>query len=163
MDLIGCIKETFSGLKKPTYHDLKLAILSLGGCIKEKASFYKTEPQNLSYGRTVLFKTDELEVILINMPPKEQTPLHDHGESIGCVYVAEGELVNLAFALEENERPVFLSENRVGEGEFLEVTEGLVHILKNPTDQRFISFHVYSPPLTAMKNYEYPFEENSVY
>jgi cysteine dioxygenase len=161
MDFIGCIKETFSGLKQPAYHELKSAIESLN-CSKEKVSFYATKPEKLSYGRTVLFLTDELEVVLINMPAKEQTLLHDHGESIGCVYVVEGELENLAFALEENERPAFLSENRVREGEFLEVTEGLIHILRNSSEQRFLSFHVYSPPLTAMKNYEYKIE-NSVY
>ncbi len=162
MDFMGRIKETFSGLKQPAYPELKSAIQSLTG-ITENVSFYATKPEKLSYGRNVLFQTDELEVILINMPPGEQTPIHDHGESIGCVYVVEGELVNMAFTLEENDRPVFLSENRVGEGEFLEVTRDLIHLLHNSSDQRFISFHVYSPPLTAMKNYEYSFEENGVY
>jgi len=154
MDFIGCLKDTFSRLNKPAYSDLKLAIQSLGQYIRKQAPDYITEPQHFSYGREVLFKNDELEAILIHMPAGEQTFIHDHGDSIGCVYVVEGELINQTFTLEELDRPVFQSENRVAEGEFIEVTKGLIHRLKNPTDQRFISFHVYSPPLEVMNNYE---------
>lgn len=157
MDFTEFLKKTFEGLTKPSFEELKDSIQSISFTL-ENLSPYILEPANLSYGRNVLYCSEDVEALLIHMPGKEQTPLHDHGNSIGCVYVVEGKVANRVFTLDGQDRPIFQQETFAEEGQFIEVTRDLVHILRNPSSERFITFHVYSPPLTDMKNYEYNVE-----
>lgn len=154
MDIIECISNVFSGLKSPNYKELKEVIQSLH-LTTDQLQPYLVEPAALGYGRNVLYLNEDVEVVLIHMPGNRQTQLHDHGGSIGCIYVVEGELVNRMFQYNDNDQQVLVSEDVSIEGDFLKVTEEDIHLLKNPSSQPFISFHVYSPPLKNIKLYDY--------
>ena len=106
---IECISHVFSGLESPNYGELKEAIQSLQ-LTPDQLEPYLVEPASLGYGRNVLYLNEDVEVVLIHMPGKRQTQLHDHGGSIGCIYVVEGELVNIAFfnIMRIIKRPLFL-------------------------------------------------------
>jgi cysteine dioxygenase len=87
---------------------------------------------------------NELDVIVINIPPHKGTVIHDHGQSIGCAMVLEGQLLNSIYHLRENQSELS-SSYFVHKGECLFSTQGLIHKISNPSCERMVSLHVYSP------------------
>jgi cysteine dioxygenase len=150
--LISQIEQTFCKLAKPDIDQLKAAILSLGPHLSEVKN-YKTEPEQLPYGRNVLLRTDELEVIVIHIPGHQQTAIHDHGESVGCAYVVEGELMNTICSLDKDGFPQPEAYQQIRAGECFTAPSEQIHELANLRDESMISFHVYAPPLKDVKRY----------
>src|SRR4051812_14693425 len=100
MDFLEHVKQVFGSLNQPGLSELREAIVSLGSSIDGIAP-YVTEPESYPYGRNVIFRTKEVEVIVIHVPALKETYIHDHGESIGCGIVLGGQLVNTMYALNE--------------------------------------------------------------
>jgi cysteine dioxygenase len=150
--LLSQIEQTFCKLAKPDMDQLKSSILSLGPLLDEVRN-YKTEPQHLPYGRNVLLRTDELEVVVIHIPAHQQTAIHDHGESVGCAYVVEGELLNTICSLDKNGFPQPEVYHPIRTGECFTAPPGQIHELANIRDERMVSFHVYAPPLKEVKRF----------
>lgn len=152
MDFLQCVNHVLSKLKQPTHRELKEAISSIG-CTSERIRPHITEPDILPYGRNVIYQSDHIEAIVVHIPGKKQTPVHDHGDSIGCAYVVEGSLVNKLYVLEKENKHFCYEQNRCMKGEFFYVTKGQIHNMCNPSEERLITFHVYSPPIKDMKIY----------
>jgi cysteine dioxygenase len=72
------------------------------------------EPGELEYGRNDFYRNNELEMIVTNIPSYKGTATHDHGKSIGCAMVLEGQLLNSIYHLRENqsELPLLILSTR---------------------------------------------------
>jgi cysteine dioxygenase len=54
-------------------------------------------PEDLPYGRNVIFRSDNFEAILMNWKPCQGSYIHDHGNSFGVVYVITDGGNNVAY------------------------------------------------------------------
>jgi cysteine dioxygenase len=152
MELYNCIHHLFGGLTNPSVKELAYSLKQIPNASKSIKPYVK-EPDQLQYGRNVIYRNNELEVIVINIPPHKGTTIHDHGPSIGCAMVLEGQLLNSIYRLHENQSELS-SSYFVHQGGCLFSTQGLIHKMSNPSSERMVSLHVYSPPLQDMTVYE---------
>ena len=96
-------------------------------------------------------RTDEYDLWVIHWGPGSATPVHDHGDSAGALYVVAGALV-------EHRPPRFrvgrarTSALRVSDRHLMSRT--YVHAVANESTVTATSVHAYSPPLTVMQHYE---------
>lgn len=126
------------------------------------------EFDDVNYKRNVMYRDENLEILMLCWKPGQVTPVHDH-PSHGClVRVLEGEMFESMFHLGVNYDKAGFKEKqhyydqgypdgslkvmktrRLGPGavSFLEGDRG-VHRLQNPTtDRPALSLHMYAPPL----------------
>jgi cysteine dioxygenase len=152
MELIDKLEQLFATKHKPNMEELKDAITSLGDLLWHVPN-YRTEPNRLPYGRNVLLSNDDYEVIVIHLPGNRATAIHDHGDSIGCAFIVQGELQNITYTLDSNGYPLQNEEVRLHAGMMLESPSGIIHEMRNPRKEAMISLHVYSPPLQNIQSY----------
>ncbi|MCY7782348.1 MULTISPECIES: cysteine dioxygenase [unclassified Bacillus (in: firmicutes)] len=152
MELHECIQDIFSGLKKPSVKDLTTSLKQIPNASTLIQPYIK-EPDQYAYGRNAIFRNNELEVIVINIPPHKETAVHDHGQSIGCAMVLEGKLLNSIYR-STGDQAELSNSYFVHKGECLISTKGLIHKMSNPASERMVSLHVYSPPLEDMTVFE---------
>lgn len=146
------IQIAFEKLVRPTRTQLKEALSSLR-LSKAQLAQYIPEPTELPYGRKVLFRTDDVEIVIINLPPQAQSLPHDHGKSFGCEYIAEGELTNVSFQLDSRDQLVVDSVQRIGEVDYCFLEQGLIHAIVNEGENRVVMVNAYSPPLCGCTLY----------
>lgn len=152
MTLIRAIEQTFCKLHAPTLEQLKEALQSIERHLIFVPDF-KTEPNQLPYGRNVVFSSPELEVIVIHIPTSRSTAIHNHGLSIGTAYLVSGSLVNSTFLLDTEGYPVAHKDDFIQAGEYFTAPADQIHQLSNPFHEPAISIHVYTPPLREVRRY----------
>lgn len=104
-------------------------------------------PENLPYGRNVIFRSENFEAILMNWKPGQSSYIHDHGNSFGVVYVLTDGGNNVAY----DENYNYLGTIPLNPGAFVEVPKGIYHRIENPTSEYSVTLHFYAPPLQGMK------------
>ncbi|WP_139492432.1 cysteine dioxygenase [Brevibacillus dissolubilis] len=161
MELMESIQREFGSLKKPTVKDLWKRLISLPN-LSESVLPHLREPDQYAYGRNVIYRTEELEVIVMNFPARQRTAIHDHGLSIGCGIVVEGKLINTLYSVIQEGQVQPKGEQRVSRGQCFFAPPGLIHGMENRTEERLVTLHVYSPPLDNMKVYQQAKEANSL-
>ncbi|MNI08553.1 Cysteine dioxygenase [compost metagenome] len=120
----------------------------------QEIPIYAKEPETASYGRNVIFRNDHLEVVVIHLPTNSSTAIHDHGaDSIGCMYVVEGQITNIEYKADSEGFPQQNDISVIYSGECCIFPYGQIHQLTNPHNNRVISLHVYSPPLSSVRTY----------
>ena len=146
MAFLESIKCTFDNLS--SYDDVNLvqAVQSLNPTIDE-VSKYVTEPKNLEYGRNVIYRSENVEVIVIYLPSMAKTFIHDHGLSIGCIFVVAGDLLNVLYKLDKESNPIYDRTQEFTQNDFFLVKGNTIHMMYNPTTSPVFTFHVYTPPL----------------
>ncbi|WP_068775676.1 cysteine dioxygenase family protein [Paenibacillus sp. FJAT-26967] len=152
MEITGCIRETFAAIKRPTLNELRIALESLP-LEKDMSALCDAAPGHLPYGRQVLCRTDEVEVIAIHIPAGSQTAIHDHGQSAGCARIIEGNLLNVWYELDRSGYPEPFMAAALTEGEYMYAPRGQIHQMRNEGESRVVSLHVYAPPLSGTTSY----------
>ncbi|MDF2961792.1 MAG: hypothetical protein K0S39_3527 [Paenibacillus sp.] len=152
MKLLETIEQAFRNLSNPAPHELKARISGLE-LSPEKVSPYIAEPSYLPYGRCALFQSNDIEVILIHLPKLSQTYIHDHGASIGCALILEGEMTNAVYRLDGYGYAQETGESTLKKNQFLYAPQGQIHQMRNTGLERMLSLHVYTPRLTGVKVY----------
>lgn len=152
MTLIRAIEQTFCKLQTPTLEQLKDALQSIERNLIYVPDF-KTEPNQLSYGRNVVYSTPHLEVIVIHIPSSRATAIHNHGLSIGAAYLVAGGLVNSTFSLDIDGFPIAQKDDFIQAGEYFTAPAEQIHQLNNPFHEPALSIHVYTPPLREVRRY----------
>ncbi|MDD9267704.1 cysteine dioxygenase [Paenibacillus sp. GCM10023248] len=152
MTLLKAVEQTFCKLQAPDLEQLAAALRSLETSFHEIAS-YKTEPNQLPYGRNVIYRNDDVEVIVIHIPAFSATAIHNHGTSVGAAYLAQGTIVNSKFSLDYAGYPVVQADDMIKAGEYFTAPPDQIHQLNNPFHEPTVSLHVYSPPLDAVNRY----------
>jgi hypothetical protein len=133
-----------SGARQPLS---PLALLDLlQDYVTETAELLPRPPGDLTDRMYELLElTDDLEIWAIHWPKDQGLELHDHGGSVGAVWVIEG-------ALEEHyvgpDRALAFRTLVAGGGAAFGPT--YVHDVVNPHDVPATSVHAYSPPMASM-------------
>ncbi|MCD1161360.1 cysteine dioxygenase [Peribacillus frigoritolerans] len=156
MGFLETIKSTLDNL--PSYNEVNLvqAVQSLNLTFNE-VSKYVTEPKDLEYGRNVIYRSENVEVIVIHLPSMARTLIHDHGLSIGCIFVVAGDFLNVLYKLEDKASyPIYDQVEEFSQHEILVVKEDTIHMMYNPTTSPVITFHIYTPPLKGGTTYPSP-------
>ncbi len=96
------------------------------------------------YARQLIFKTDNVELILMCWLPGQGTPLHNHGKSDAVTLVLEGEMEYTTYYPDDRKVSGTL---RPGDIEHIPI--GIEHEVKNSSKNKLVTMHVYSPPLEA--------------
>jgi cysteine dioxygenase len=122
--------------------------------ILEKFTFDKEEmtehllyPEDLPYGRKCAFQSPNFEVVVMNWKPNEQSNIHDHANSFGCVYSVSGKANNVLYNGNLDEIACIPLVNNT----IAEVPKGVYHIIENKNDDFAVSLHFYAPPMDGMK------------
>jgi cysteine dioxygenase len=156
MDLIPCITSLFGSLNNPSLKDLRDQLSRIPEP-HVKALPYVREPEQAAYGRTVIYRDESIEVILIHLPAYSETSIHDHGVSYGCSLVLEGKVTNILYQELEpgslSDEIVMMAEHSVFKDGYFYSPRGVIHQMANRTPNRTLSLHVYAPPLENMKVY----------
>ncbi|QRG66881.1 cysteine dioxygenase [Brevibacillus choshinensis] len=148
------LEKAFRSLTCPTAAELRQALESLPIGLESIAP-YIPEPTNLPYGRKVLLATEHVEIVLILLPPAEESAPHNHGESFGWEWILSGDLTNIIYSLAEDGHEVLPEKMvTVGAGEFCYVAPKEIHAIRNQGETPVVSLNAYTPPLNKCKKYE---------
>lgn len=151
MRFLEIIQHSFNSLQKYSRKDLIQVVQTLD-LSPENVIPYITAPQHLEYGRNIIYRKENLEVMVLYFPCFAKTPIHNHGASTGCIYIVQGCLQNILYTLEASEAsPTYLQTQQFTQGNVLTVDKDTIHMMRNPTFLPAITFHVYSPPLKNVK------------
>jgi cysteine dioxygenase len=103
------------------------------------------------YGRRVLHRSAEGEVMLASWTGREACAPHDHGSSRGSVFVVEGAFLETWYRVE---RGLFRSFARreYGPGALIAIDRELIHAME-PVGPG-LTLHVYAPPISCMRVFD---------
>lgn len=113
----------------------------------EKYTFWKED----CYTRNCIERTSVFELILICWNPGDETPIHGHDEQRCWVYQADGEIREIRY------------DNQLAECHRMVLTTGCLsymedemgyHSLKNCTEERAMTLHLYISPIDSCKIYD---------
>ncbi|OLR26505.1 cysteine dioxygenase [Bacillus cereus] len=151
MNFIEVIKHNFDSLQSYSQQELTQSVQTLDLSL-ENIIPYITEPQQLEYGRNIIYRTKKLEVMVLYFPSLAKTLIHDHGASVGCVYIVQGSLQNHLYIQDTvEEKPTYTQVQQFTQGDLFTIDNDTIHMMQNPTLFPTITFHVYSPPLEGVK------------
>ncbi|MBG9613644.1 cysteine dioxygenase [Bacillus cereus] len=151
MNFIESIKRNFDSLQSYCLQELMQVVQTLDLSL-ENIVPYITKPQQLEYGRNIIYHTKKIEVMVLYFPSLAKTLIHDHGTSIGCIYVVQGSLQNHLYTLgSDKTKPTYNQVQHFTQGDVFSVDDDTIHMMQNPTLLPTITFHVYCPPLEGVK------------
>jgi predicted metal-dependent enzyme (double-stranded beta helix superfamily) len=146
-EIAGSREESFSAAR--LVRGLRARFSSLA----DLEAYSRPPAEGQPYGRVILFKDEQCEVMLARWRPGATCAPHDHGASSGLVWFARGEFVEHQFDLEPGAGLTEQGAARViREGEEVDVRDGDIHSCHSTGEG--LSVHVYSPPVTQMKVYD---------
>jgi cysteine dioxygenase len=110
------------------------------------------------YARNLVFRTPEVELLVLCWRPGQGTSIHDHGGSLNAIRVHSGELTSRLFAptagAPTGSGPVVVaSEETVGAEGLTGLDRGGIHQLVNLSDVDLVTIHLYAPPLLGITVY----------
>jgi cysteine dioxygenase len=147
------VRRRFGPLKQPTSEELAEALESMH-CTEGRITPYASQPEELPYGRSVLMRTDDVEVVVVHLPAFTETAIHDHGGSLCLGRLVTGEVHERKFGINAEglaeERMVF----KLRPGDPLTADIHTVHQLRNVSLERALMLNVYSPPISAARTYD---------
>ncbi len=110
------------------------------------------------YARQLVFKTDNVEIILMCWLPGQGTPVHDHGRSDALTMVVEGEMTCATYGQDHSVQRSVLSK-----GEIEHIAVGIKHEAWNNSQNNLVTLHIYSPPLeAAIKEQSLAYDNQSI-
>lgn len=152
LDFIQKIERVFRTVSNMHVANVEDILLQLSPTFQDVEK-HLVKPQDLEYGRNVLFKNEGVEVLLIFLPHFSKTLVHDHGFSSGWIYVVEGSVLNLLYA--KGKDGVKYERNEYyQEGELFSVEGDTTHAMYNPSLSATVTLHIYSPPLGTGQVYK---------
>lgn len=158
MDFMHRLVSELEQLQAPTVAEL-LAALRNADCGPEDISHYVVDPiPSMAYGRNVLYRSDDVEAIVIHLPAGARTSIHNHGDSIGCAQLIEGTLSNVLYRSKGFGMASEAGTLDVLTGSCFAAPHGQIHQMRNEGDDRVVTLHLYAPPLHGMRTYR-PEEE----
>lgn len=98
--------------------------------------------QDDHYSRHLVFKSDNVEILVVCWQPGQGSPIHDHGPSDGLMIILEGEITNTSYLQDGQKVTTVWPPGFVGH-----TPVGARHEVKNTSKENVVSLHVYAPPL----------------
>ena len=149
--LMSFINSLESLLDKPSLDVLKRCMLEMGGRplpIEEYISFSDRE-----YKRNLMHLSSKCEVRVLCFKEGQNTPIHDHGGSIGVTIIREGIMTEELFNKHSTGMifPTLTRGFRAGELACTDLTT--IHRVSNAYPGGLVTINIYFPPLTLMHLY----------
>ncbi|RLD82299.1 MAG: hypothetical protein DRJ07_08325 [Bacteroidetes bacterium] len=95
-----------------------------------------------SYGRSVIYESNKVEIVLMSWNKEDYTSIHDHGYAqFGAVY-SFGDIQNNYFKIENNTLKK-VNETILKKGEITIIDNNSIHQMGNPYKKPTLSLHVY--------------------
>ena len=160
MGLLSKINDQFGSLTNPSGEELQNRLLTLQ-ISKEEIQPYITEPDELPYGKNIIYQTPDLEVVIVNLPGRIRSLPHDHGDSVACEFVVEGELTNCIYELTQEGTVKLLRADVYPEQRVCSIGQQQIHAILNANEERTIILNVFSPPICQQRRYELQQPEGS--
>ena len=100
------------------------------------------------YTRNCIFNTDKFELILICWCKGHKTPIHDHGGEECWVKVISGQIEEVIYRKNENNKLTVLKTlvSKKNQVTYMKDFMG-VHSLENISDKRSMTLHLYAKPI----------------
>lgn len=152
MTLTAKIKNILDPLKTPSKTDLKDALLQIDLTLEDLANLpipFEGKP----YNRKLLFKNDEVELLVMNWSQLECAP-HDHGNSHGWIQVISGTSQNSIYEVKGKGLPKELFYQYHQKGQLFYAPKKAIHKMKASNNTDMVTLHLYSPPVTGMIVYD---------
>lgn len=109
-----------------------------------------------SYGRNVILRTPQLEVMVATWTPGVRCAPHDHGGSVGAVLVLQGSGRHSLYRI-TNRALELVSEDLVTAGEILSFGSELVHaMVDGGSELPLMTLHLYTTAIDGMVVYDVP-------
>lgn len=99
-------------------------------------------PVEDSYGRKMIYKAGNYEIMAMSWQPGDFSGIHDHGHTQWGAVQVFGPAEHATFRVGEKEM-ITLARWQMEPGEVVGVQHSLIHQMGNATDQPFLSLHVY--------------------
>ena len=138
------IIERLEGVRKFAPSQVRKIILEAGVEPKDLQPWADFDhPAEDSYGRKLVYKGDNFEIMVMSWRPGDISTIHDHGHTQwGCVQVF-GPAEHATFRLEDDQITT-LSRVLLKPRQAIGVSHSLLHQMGNPTrDTFFLTLHVY--------------------
>ncbi len=101
-----------------------------------------------SYGRRLVYDGGYFEMMVMSWLPGDCSGIHDHGHTQWGAVQVFGPAEHAVFLMQDGAIST-LSRNKVKAGQVLAVGHQLVHQMQNPTNIKFLTFHLYGTPEPA--------------
>ena len=98
-----------------------------------------------SYGRRLIYSKGNFEMMAMSWAPGDFSAIHDHGHTQWGAVQVFGPAEHATFRVDEG-RISTLSRTQFNPGDVVGVSHTLVHQMGNPTDEYFMTLHVYGRP-----------------
>lgn len=95
-----------------------------------------------SYGRKLVYDGGDFEIMVMSWTPGDFSAMHDHGYTQWGAVQVFGPAEHAVCAM-DIDKYVTLSRVQLTPGRVIAVTHDLVHQMGNPTDEHFLSLHIY--------------------
>lgn len=147
-------ERIFGSLEIPTPRELQHALAELSRVPPEELEEVAGPPGVFPYGRTALFRSDHVEVLVMNWAPDRRCSPHDHGNSFGWIDIVCGTADHLLYTLDQSDVPVLYLERQERAGSLYFSPRGQVHAMGNRTADLMLTLHAYAPPIANMVVYD---------
>jgi predicted metal-dependent enzyme (double-stranded beta helix superfamily) len=94
------------------------------------------------YGRKLLYKTDNFEVMVMSWSQKDYSAVHNHGYTNWGAVKVFGSLEHTTFHYEDGYLSTLIKEH-LSAGQILAVNQNLIHQMGNPGTENILSLHIY--------------------
>lgn len=105
------------------------------------------------YMRNVIHVSSKCEVSVLCFQRGQNTPIHDHGGSIGATIIRQGMMTEELFNRQLTGMIVSTFTRRFRAGEFSYVNPATIHRVSNADTGGLVMMNIYFPPLTLMNLY----------
>ena len=102
-------------------------------------------PASDSYGRRLIYQEGNFEMMAMSWAPGDFSAIHDHGHTQWGAVQVFGPAEHATFRVDEG-RITTLFRSQFKPGDVVGVSHTLVHQMGNPTDEYFMTLHVYGRP-----------------
>jgi len=102
-------------------------------------------PASDSYGRRLIYQEGNFEMMAMSWAPGDFSAIHDHGHAQWGAVQVFGAAEHATFRVDEG-RISTLLRAQFKPGDAIGVSHTLVHQMGNPTDEYFMTLHVYGQP-----------------
>lgn len=99
-------------------------------------------PGEDSYGRKMIYKHPNYEIMAMSWVPGDFASIHDHGHTQWGAVKLFGPAEHATFRWQDDELTT-LSRQNFSKGKIVGVSHSLIHSMGNPTDQPYLTLHVY--------------------
>ncbi|MEX1001705.1 MAG: cysteine dioxygenase family protein [Crocinitomicaceae bacterium] len=99
-------------------------------------------PKNEGYGRSLIYKDSQFEIMVMSWAPNDATAIHNHGYTNWGAVQVFGTLEHTVFEKQENFLVTSYRE-KLNDKEIITVDGDLIHQMANHSDENALSIHVY--------------------